>query len=172
MLTRSVEEISKHVKLMTSPRKFRVPQGISNGVLKMLIACYHKTTSLTPFFIGGNEADWSDLPEVAEIRRQDRDYRLQRYIPLTKEAYRALREVEHAVAAQQPLGQGASKLDEARMEAVKQMRRDQRFLGRTSEVGQAFNANNLKAHQCCYPCQGMMGYITPAAFKPAKKGHT
>lgn len=146
MLTSPVEDISKYVKLMTSPRKLRVPQGIFNGVPKMLFVCYHKTTSLAPFFIRCNEVDWSDLPKVAEIRRQDRDCRLQQYILLAKEAYRALREVEHAVVLQQPLGQGAAKLDEARMKAVKQMRRDQRFLGRTSKIGQAFDASNLKAH--------------------------
>ena len=101
MLTSSVEEISKYVKLMTSPRKLRVPQGISNGVPKMLFECYHEATSLTPFFIGDNEADWSDLSEVAEIRRQDRDYRLQQYIPHTR-----------STPGTERIGQGAAKLDE------------------------------------------------------------
>lgn len=39
------------------------------------------------------------------------------------------------------------------------------FLGRQTEVCQAFDAD-LKTKQCCYLCQGMMGYIIPATFKP------
>lgn len=62
------------------------------------------------------------------------------------------------------------KFDQARMEAIEKMRKgSSRFLGRTSEVGQAFDGNHLKAHQCCYLYQGVMGYVTPPEFKPTKE---
>lgn len=102
--------------------------------------CYHKT-----HFSRGNEADWSDLPEIAEIKRQDRDHRLQQYIPFTKKAYQALREMEDAVLQQQLVNNGVTKLDQARMEAIKKVRKDHRSLGRTSEVGQAFDGNHLRS---------------------------
>ena len=137
----------------------------------MLFVCHHKTTSLSPFFIGGNEADWRDLPAIAVIRHEDRDHRLRPYIPFCQETYQAPGTMEDAVLQQRLLDNGVTKLDQARMEAIEKMRKDHRFLGRTSEVGQAFDGNHLKAHQCCYICQGIMGYLTPAQFKPVKKGH-
>src|SRR5437762_2678915 len=38
------------------------------------------------------------------------------------------------------------------------------FLGRKTETGQAFY-KTMKFQQCCYACQGMMGYKVPAQFK-------
>lgn len=52
------------------------------------------------------------------------------------------------------------------------MRKDHRLLGRMFEVDQAFDGNSLKAHQCCYVRQGMMGYMTPAEFNLLQNGHT
>jgi len=37
------------------------------------------------------------------------------------------------------------------------------FLGRTTETGQAFD-RGMEPMQCCYFCQGMMGYRVPAKF--------
>jgi hypothetical protein len=45
------------------------------------------------------------------------------------------------------------------------MRKEEDFLGRTAEMGQAFNSF-LHIGQCCYACQGMMEYLIPARFKP------
>lgn len=41
----------------------------------------------TKIFVGTNQANWRGFPEIDEIRRADRDHRLQAYIPLAERAF-------------------------------------------------------------------------------------
>ena len=132
----------------------------SIAVSPVVVGSSIPTAAPRELLVGGNEADWSDLPEIANIRREDRVHRLRQYIPFCETAYQALRAMEDAVLQKQLEENGMIKLDQARMEAIEKMRKDSRFLGRTYEVGQAFDGSHLKAHQCCYICQGIMGYVT------------
>ncbi|RMJ25291.1 hypothetical protein PHISP_03823 [Aspergillus sp. HF37] len=50
------------------------------------------------------------------------------------------------------------------VEAIRLVRDNSRFLGRTTEIGQAIDATTFRAHQCCYVCQGMMGYKNEHIF--------
>lgn len=46
---------------------------------------------------------------------------------------------------------------------IQQMKLYAVFLGRTTETGQSFDTS-FWSQQCCYVCQSMMGYQTPACF--------
>jgi hypothetical protein len=137
----------------------------------MYFVCYHRRRSdNAPFFVGANEADWRGLGAIKRIRRKDRDHRVEAYIPLAKKAYDALHEAEQK--AELPPSYATYPEDRRRYEkrrrAVVTMRGyleppHPDFLGRQNEYGQAFNGT-MKVLQCCYACQGMMGYKIPASF--------
>src|SRR5439155_1275996 len=98
----------------------------------------------------------------------DRDHRLATYIPLARNAYYALKRAEEEVIlpnSMANLGPDPRRY-QVRIRAIAAMRdgphRD--FLGRKTEIGQAFS-RTMKPQQCCYFCKGMMGYKVPSVFK-------
>lgn len=118
----------------------------------------HKTTSRSPFILGDNQENWGGIEPIQTIRREDRDHRLATYTTLAEEALNALREIEDAVELPDGLhGKPRQiQLSETRMLVIKYMRENSAFLGRSLEIGQAFDGK-LRPKQCCYACKGMMG---------------
>lgn len=141
--------------------------NIPDGVPAMFFFCYHKATSRAPFILGANQENWGGLEPIQAIRREDRDHRLATYATLVEEAFNALRETEDAVGLPDGLHgkPGQIQLSETRKLAIKYMRENPAFLGRSLEIGQAFDGK-LRSKQCCYACKGMMGYLVTAnSFK-------
>jgi hypothetical protein len=132
----------------------------------MFFVCYHQGKRGAQFLVGANQENWSGLPAIGSIRRGDRNHRLVEYIPFAKRAYDSLREAEKSVKLPQSYASKPAKelSYETRRRAVALMRKPHHdFLGRTTEQGQAFNAE-MKPSQCCYVCQGMMGYKVGKEF--------
>jgi hypothetical protein len=133
----------------------------------MIFICYHNNQEL---YVGANQADWTGLPAIGDIRRADRDHRLKSYIPLATRAYNALQQAEKEVVLPDSTSilkdEDKNKKYQIRIRAIAAMRDPPHcdFLGRKTESGQVFN-KAMKAQQCCYACQGMMGYRIPAKFK-------
>lgn len=132
----------------------------------MFFICYHAETSLALFLVdaNGGRHGRADVLETAAIRREYRDKRLEKYLPLAQEAFQALRKTEIEVAAE-----GNGKPEDICAQAVHNMRGNPHFLGRMNETGQAIDGSNFKPHPCCYACKGMMGYIIPGKFKPSRE---
>ena len=102
-----------------------------------------------------------------KICRKTRDIRLHKYKPLTLAAFLALSDIEAFVVLPRDLQYKYDNIEfyERRVRATKGMRRNEHFLGGLTNIGQAYDSNS-HAHQCCYVCQGMMGYTTQATFDP------
>ncbi|KAI9776168.1 MAG: hypothetical protein M1839_000584 [Geoglossum umbratile] len=165
--------IGKHLNLPSAPRingrEFRIGDNIADGSPKMFFICYHTANGNREIYVGANQADWAGLPAIDDIRRADRDYRLEPYIPFATRAFNALQQSEETVILPNSMNSLESKARayQVRVRAIAMMRDPPHpdFLGRKTEVGQPFD-KNMKSQQCCYACQGMMGYEIPAEFKP------
>jgi hypothetical protein len=130
----------------------------------MFFICYHTNREL---YVGANQADWTELPAIGDIRRADRDHRLKSYIPLATRAYNALQQAEKEVVLPDSMNNlnDKDRKYQIRVRAIASMRDPPHcdFLGRKTESGQPFD-KSMKAQQCCYACKGMMGYRIPAKF--------
>ncbi|KAI9778953.1 MAG: hypothetical protein M1839_007764 [Geoglossum umbratile] len=129
---------------------------------------YHTANGNRELFVGASQENWTGLPAIGRIRREDRDYRLSSHIPLTTRAFNALRQAEEDVVLPVSMRNLPKKLKgyQVRIRAIAAMRNSHPdFLGRTTEVGQAFD-KTMQPQQCCYACKGMMGYRIPAEFFP------
>jgi hypothetical protein len=117
--------------------------------------------------VGASQANWTELLAIGCIRRKDRDDRLSSYILLTTRAFNALRQAEENVVLPVSMRNllKTPKGYQVRIRAIAAMRDPPHpdFLGRTTEVGQAFD-KTMRSQQCCYACKGMMGYRVPAGF--------
>src|SRR5579862_3609160 len=104
-----------------------------------------------------SQANWTGLPEIGRIRREDRDFRLSSYIPLATRALNALRQAEENVVLPTSMTNLPKKDKglQVRIRAIATMRNPPHpdFLGRTKEIGQAFD-RSMEAQQCCYACKG------------------
>lgn len=154
---------------LTDGKEFLLSKLVADGTPNMFFICCHgfngKNANL---YVGACQPDWSGLEAVGEIRRADRDHQLERYIPSATQAYNALQRAEaNAVLpnSMQALT-GNPRIFQIRRRAIAEMKDGPHpsFLGRTTELGQAFD-NTGKACQCCYVCQGMMGYQVATTFK-------
>ncbi|KAI9761452.1 MAG: hypothetical protein M1840_001796 [Geoglossum simile] len=146
-------------------RKTMPPKRVADGSPKMFFACYHTSNGIRRLFVGASQENWTGLPEIGNIRRADRDERLRFYIPYTVTAYNALHHAEEGVVlpASDTNLKKKKKTYRIRTEAIGAIKTHPDFLGRVTEVGQAFD-RTMKSRQCCYACKGMMGYRTPAQF--------
>lgn len=121
---------------------------------------------------GASQEDWYDVPSIKVIRRGDRDYRLQDCVPLAKSAYEALRHIENTVDVN-TVDVPAYLLKDKHRKYVKRRtavnimttQPNPHFLNRTAEIGQAFDGD--KEYQCCYACQGMIGYKSQKSWSAA-----
>ena len=141
----------------------------------MFFVCYHFTNGNRELYVGANQADWTGLPAIGDIRRADRDHRLRSYIPLATRAFNALQQAEKNVLLPDSMANLIDKAREyqVRIRAIASVKNPPHpdFLGRKTEIGQPFD-KTMKSQQCCYVCQGMMGYRIPAKFKQkAIKGY-
>ncbi|KAI9853818.1 MAG: hypothetical protein M1813_001798 [Trichoglossum hirsutum] len=143
----------------------------ADGAPKMFFVCLHKKAdgAIEPY-VGASLADWNGLQAIKTIRREDRDLRLSAYEPLVTKAYEALYGAEQEAVPSTPLASGNEKVYRVRSWAIAKMRNSPHadFLGRKSETGQAFD-KRFCVQQCCYACQGMMGYHVPADFSLERK---
>ncbi|KAI9776300.1 MAG: hypothetical protein M1839_000461 [Geoglossum umbratile] len=164
--------LGKHLDLPFAPqingKEFTLKKAIANGSPKMFFACYHIKNGNRELYIGANEADWTGLPAIGSIRREDLDYRLRSYISLATRAYNALKQAEEDVTLPASMANLAEKDKkyQVRLQAIASMKNPHHldFLGRKAEIGQPFD-KNMKSQQCCYIRKGTMGYKTPAEFK-------
>ncbi|KAK2739902.1 hypothetical protein FQN55_009075 [Onygenales sp. PD_40] len=149
--------------------EFTLATTVADGAVKMLFVCFHEQQEQAGrFLVGANGEFWGDLEEIGDICRRSRDLRLGAYIPAAKAAFEALKATEAQVWAENPAANTEDRDTVATMrtQAIERMRSNPAFLGRLSEKGQAF-ANSGGARQCCFLCQGMMGYRTFKKFKPS-----
>ncbi|KAI9776304.1 MAG: hypothetical protein M1839_000465 [Geoglossum umbratile] len=164
-------DIGKHLKLPSIPfldkKEYQLRRDVADGTPKMFFACYHIKGGQQELFVGSNQADWGALSAIGDIRRADRNERIRTYIPLASKAFVALQEAERDVNLPKSMEslEPMAKLYQTRMRAIAAMKGTPHpdFLGRTAETGQAFN-RAMEPAQCCYFCQGMMGYRVPAKF--------
>ena len=171
-------DIGKHLKLPSAPfldkKQFQLRRDVADGTPKMFFACYHIKSGRRELFVGSNQADWGGLSAIGDIRRADRDERIRTYIPLATRAFYALQQAEQNVSLPVPVEglEPMAKLYQTRMHAIAAMKGTPHpdFLGRTTETGQAFN-RAMEPAQCCYFCQGMMGYRVPAKFTEEDISH-
>lgn len=130
----------------------------------MLFLCCRPlpTGSKYDIIVGASQESWSDVPAIKDIRRADRNDRLEHYIQRAENAHAELERIEKT----QELPIDLSEEDEED-EAVKYERRrlaikvmisepNQHFLDMTEEIGQAFDGE--KERQSGYACQGMFGF--------------
>jgi hypothetical protein len=167
-------DIGKHLNLPPAPKvnfgEFVLKDVRADGAPKMFFVCHHTSTNgIRELYVGANLADWEGLPAVTKIRKDDRNYRLSAYNSLATKAYQALYEAEQRIvlpASMSGLGYN-EQLYQKRFRAVAAMKEGPHpdFLGRKSETGQPFD-KQLKPQQCCYACQGMIGYQVPTTFAP------
>jgi hypothetical protein len=140
---------------------------VADGSPRMFFVCRHVTSGSPEIFVGASQANWMGLPSIGRIRREDRDLRLCSYIPLASRAYSALQQAENNVVLPASMSKLPKKAKgyQVRMRAIAAMRNPPHpeFLGRVTEVGQPFD-NAMEAQQCCYACQGIMGYRVPVEF--------
>ncbi|KAH0559656.1 hypothetical protein GP486_003828 [Trichoglossum hirsutum] len=160
-------DIGRHLDLQRSTPtfdsgRFAVSPRVADGMPAVFFICRHPTTDGSyEFYVGSSKANWGGLSAIGDIRRRDRDDRLDAYIPFAEEAYNALKKVEKEAEDSIP---ERGNTYEIRRQAIVKMRKESAFLGRTTETGQAFD-KSMNPRQCCYVCQGMMGYRTPAVFE-------
>lgn len=144
---------------------------VNDGVPAMFFVCRHESPStlITEFHFGASQEEWEGLIAVEELRRRDRDHKVSTYIECAQKAFIMLRETEVAeLAKTDPELDPKERKAISRKEAIIATRSHPDFLGRTTEVGQAFS-KDLHLQQCCFVCQGMMGYQVAAAAKWKKK---
>ncbi|KAI9764143.1 MAG: hypothetical protein M1839_006042 [Geoglossum umbratile] len=166
-------DIGKHIgmpftlRIQNNFRKIMPKKRIADGSPKMFFVCYHIANGNRELFVGASQENWTGLPAIGRIRREDRDWRLNSYIPLTTRAFNALRQAEENVVLPASMRNLPKKRKgyQVRTRAVAAMRDPPHpdFLGRITEVGQAFD-RTMQPQQCCYACKGMMGYKVPAEF--------
>ncbi|KAI9765296.1 MAG: hypothetical protein M1840_007495 [Geoglossum simile] len=162
-------DIGKHINLPSTLqiqnnfRRIMPKKNVADRSPKMFFVCYHNQE----FFVGASQAHWVGFPAIGRIRRRDRDDRLHSYTPLTTRAFIALRQAERNVVLPVSMENLRKKLKgyQIRIRAIAAMRDlpHPDFLGRMTEVGQAFD-KAMQPQQCCYACKGMMGYRIPAEF--------
>ncbi|KAI9776290.1 MAG: hypothetical protein M1839_000449 [Geoglossum umbratile] len=163
--------IGKHLKLPSAPsidkKEFKLKRDVANGIPKTYFVCYYVGGGQRELFVGSNQADWGGFSAIAEIRRADREYRIATYIPPASKAFRALQQAEREVVLPESMVslEPLAKLYQTRIRAVAAMKGTPHpdFLGRSTEIGQAFD-KGMEPMQCCYFCQGMMGYRVAAKF--------
>ncbi|KAI9856121.1 MAG: hypothetical protein M1813_009239 [Trichoglossum hirsutum] len=156
-------DIGKHLNLQPAPKisnEWGVSSGFADGTPKVFFICNHPTTAGSRFYVGSSKENWGAFSEIGDIRRRDRDDRLRAYISLAEKAFYTLKMVEEKFANHAKFGEP---IYETRSKAIIAMRRDHDFLGRTTETGQAFD-KSMEPRECCYVCQGMVGYKTLAKF--------
>ncbi|KAI9868510.1 MAG: hypothetical protein M1813_005954 [Trichoglossum hirsutum] len=155
------------LQIQNNFRKIMPKKRIADGSPKMFFVCCHTANGNRELFVGASQANWTGLPAIGRIRRKDRDDRLSSYIPLTTRAFNALRQAEENVVLPVSMRNlpKTPKGYQVRIRAIAAMRDPPHpdFLGRTTEVGQAFD-KTMRSQQCCYACKGMMGYRVPAGF--------
>ncbi|KAH0565680.1 hypothetical protein GP486_000920 [Trichoglossum hirsutum] len=166
-------DIGKHLNLPSTlqiegnVRQIMPKKRVADGSPKMFFVCYHNIGGNRELFVGASQANWTGLPEIGRIRREDRDLRLSSYIPLATRALNALRQTEENAVLPMSMASLPKKAKEyqVRMRAIAAMINPPHpdFLGRTREIGQPFD-RAMRAQQCCYACKGMMGYRVPAEF--------
>ncbi|KAF3483803.1 uncharacterized protein GIQ15_03127 [Arthroderma uncinatum] len=146
--------------------KLALKKPVADGSIKMLFVCYHDIPSNQSrrMVVGANQENWEGLKEIGDIRRRDRDYRLEPYIPRAWAAYKALRdhEIQEAGAINHK-DYSTLQLGALRVRLAEDMRGHPSFLGRRNEHGQAFTTGG-ESHPCCYVCSGMMGYRVHMAW--------
>lgn len=148
-------EASHHTSFLRDPKSDRkeydITMNVADGILRMFFICLHKSTARAPFFVDASQENWQGADEIKRIRRKARNTRLCSYEPLALSASRALRDVETSVVLPEEF-EGKSEniiLHERRVRASQAIRKNGHFLGRTADIGQAFD-RHLRAHQCCY----------------------
>jgi hypothetical protein len=134
---------------------------VADGSPKMFFVCYHSANGNQELFVGADQANWTGLPTIGQIRREDRDLRLSSYSPLATRAYNALRQAEENAILPASMANlpDKAKTYQVRMRAIAAMKTGPHpdFLGRVTEVGRAFD-KTMKAQQCRYACKRMMEY--------------
>ncbi|KAI9784463.1 MAG: hypothetical protein M1839_002119 [Geoglossum umbratile] len=167
LTTESDEVLGKYLNLSSAPSIVKLKHNIANGILKMYFVCYHIRGGQQELFIGSNQVDWRGLSAIAEIRRADWDCRIATYIPLASRVFCALQQAKQEVVLPKSMAglESIAKLYQTCIWAVTTMKSTLHpdFLGRTTETSQVFN-KEMKPTQCCYFCQGMMGYSVPVKF--------
>jgi hypothetical protein len=140
--------------------EFKIVKKLPDGTPKMYFICGHRLhDSSLQIILGANQADWAGLPSIEKSRRQDRDQSLTEYITKAELAFRDLRLAEDETRDENPeISNEDDFVGIIREKTVTLMPHRDHFLGRSTEVGQAFD-KHLHFSQCCYACQGMMGYV-------------
>ena len=90
------------------------------------------------------------------------------YISIVQAAFNQLqtREYQNHTSAEMK----ADDLYRARSSAIAAMPKDSQFLGRNGEIGQAFEmTTKLELKQCCYGCQGMMGWQVVRSYNAKER---
>ncbi|KAI9784314.1 MAG: hypothetical protein M1839_002375 [Geoglossum umbratile] len=139
----ALADIGRHLKLPSAPqidgKRFILKEYVADGAPKMFFVCNHVQTGGRELYVGSNQENWQGLPAIRDIRRADRDRRLETYIPLAENAYDALQQVEQGVTLPSSMDSldATSRLYETRARAIAEMKRTPHpdFLGRWTETG-------------------------------------
>jgi hypothetical protein len=102
-------------------KEFTINSGVADGCPKMVFICHHSDKEI---YVGANQADWTGLPAIGDIRRADRDHRLKSYIPLATRAYNALQQAEKEVVLPDSMSilKHKDKMYQIRIRAIAAMR--------------------------------------------------
>jgi hypothetical protein len=143
---------------VVNPAKYLNLRRIADGTPRMFFVCAHETGQFQDryaLYLGASQSDWGAFNAIKVIRRADRDRKMQNYAQRALQAFRELQRTESGVNLPPNITEDRSY--RIRLSAIQRMRGSQYFLGHTREIGQAFDGE-FNLQQCCYFCQGMMGW--------------
>lgn len=131
------------------------PPKVEDGTAHMFFLSYRGHKAI----VGASQERWGSLSAIRKIRREDRDHRLGEYIRPAANALVEFQKIEENVVLPSDTLPRNKKYERRRL-AIQKAKDEPGpyFLDRTRDLGQAFNGE--KEYQCCFLCQGMLGYRT------------